>query len=570
MAPIFAIPTPMKATKLGLLGFSLLPMLAAVSCDDAAEHPTSVAGRGGAAGASAGSSGETTGGRAGAAGMAAAAGKGGSTGGSVAQGGSNDAGAGGLGAGGDMSVAGAAGAPEVPAECGDPQAQGVVVSRDITLETTWSCPVYTLTRPIYVRSSDATQTVLRVEPGVTVRGLKGVPDVSLPGALIITRSGRIDAIGTPEQPITFTTAEPAANWAPGSWGGLVMLGRAPVNAPTNFENLGLPAGEVFAEALPKNELGIYGSATGDDAGAGGAPSERLADYSSWNCGIVRYTRVLFAGFIVGSGKELNGITLAGCGSETVLDHVQVHRCSDDGIEIFAGSPQLSHVVLTGNQDDQLDWDQGFRGKMQFLAMQAHEDADQAESCGIEADGYATPAAPVGLPSAPELWNMTMLASKTTARGVRFRDGTQGFIGNSLLVAHADGVKNGLIDIDHPLTADYLAAGELRVEHSIFRGSWPALPQADSLGTDYREEDYFTGNGPGATGNDVISAASELWLNAFNQAAPEWVPAAGSLAASGGVAPSDGDGDNFFDDTATYRGAFEPGGEDWTAGWTTYP
>jgi hypothetical protein len=356
-----------------------------------------------------------------------------------------------------------------------------------------------------------------------------------------------------------------------------MLGRAPVNVPANFENLGLPAGEVFAEALPKNELGIYGSPAVDDGaggagggGAGGAPSEQLEDNAAWNCGVVRFARVLFAGFTVGSGKELNGITLAGCGSETVIDHVQVHRCSDDGIEIFAGSPKLSYVVLTGNQDDQLDWDQGFRGKVQFLAMQVHDDSDQAESCGIEADGYATPNAPVGLPSAPELWNMTMIASKTTARGVRFRDGTQGFLGNSLLVAHADGAKSGLIDIDHPLTADHLAAGKLRVEHSIFRGSWPAVPQADSLGNEYREEDYFTGNGLGATGNDVIAAASELWLNAFNQAAPEWIPAVASLAASGGVAPSDGDGENFFDDTATYRGAFEPGGEDWTAGWTIYP
>ncbi|HEX2875572.1 MAG TPA: hypothetical protein VHP33_30175 [Polyangiaceae bacterium] len=565
----------MKASKLRPYGLSLLALVATASCGDDAADALDVSGKAGSAGSAgvgglAGSGGSV----AGAAGSSA-----GSSGGTRPQGGRNgSAGASEAGQAGEAGDIGAGGSPEVPAGCGDPTKEGVLVYQDIVAETTWACPVYTLTQPIYVHSTSETQTLLHIKPGVTIRGLKGVEPVKLPGALIITRSGRLDAVGTPEKPITFTTAEPQDKWAPGAWGGLVLLGRASVNVPANFENGGLPAGEVYAEALPKSALGIYGSADGASGGGGaagaggggfaGAPDQ--ADNDGWNCGVLKYARVNFAGFKAGSSKELNGVTIAGCGSETLIDHVQVHRCSDDGIEVFGGSPRLSHIVLTGNQDDQFDWDQGFRGKVQFMAMQVHEDADNADSCGIEADGYATPDAPVGLPSGPRLWNVTVIASKVTQRGIRFRDGTQAFMSNAILAAHTDGVPKGLIDIDHALTADYLASGKLVVQHSIFCGGWPALGQADSKGTTYLEQDYFTGTGAGATGNQVMSAASELWLNAFNQSQPDWVPAATSLAAQGAAVPSDVDGSTFFDATATYRGAFKPGGEDWTAGWTTYP
>ncbi|MDF3068996.1 MAG: hypothetical protein K0R38_4597 [Polyangiaceae bacterium] len=560
----------MKSSKVLWSGLSLLSVLAMASCDrhdDAGTSPgtSGSAGSGNAAGAvSGGSGGSTVGGAAGTAG-ASNGGGGTSTGGTSP----TEGGAGGVNEGGGP---GAGGGGEVPAECGDPSRDGVLVFQDITAETTWSCPVYTLTQPIYVHSTSDVRTVLHIEPGVTVRGLKGKEPIKLPGALIVTRTGRLDAVGEPDQPITFTTAEPPADRGPGAWGGLVLLGRAPVNAPANFEDGGLPAGEVYAEALPKSELGVYGSApdaVGGAGGSGGAAPEE-PEPADWDCGTLKYVRVFFAGFKAGSTKELNGITLAGCGTKTSLDYVQVHRSSDDGIEVFGGAPNLSHLVLTGNQDDQFDWDQGFRGKAQFVAIQVYDDADTADSCGIEADGYATPTAPAGLPSAPRIWNLTLKASKVTQRGIRFRDGTQGFVGNAVLTSHAEGVPKGLIDIDLPLTADYLVAGTLAVRNTVLRGVWPTSGQADTQGTVILEQDYFTGSGPGAAGNTAVTTASELWVDPFNIAAPDWVPLAASAAAEGGVAPSDVDGSSFFDTTATYRGAFAPGGLDWTVGWASYP
>jgi hypothetical protein len=565
----------MKVSKLWLTTLGAIALCASASCNDDADSDVKAAGAGGggAAGAGAGgSAGSPSGGSAaGKAGAATNAGNGGmSAGGSAGSGGSAPEQGGAASHEGGAPFAGAGGADPFPEECGDPNKDGVVVYQDITQDTTWSCPVYTLAQPIYVHGTGDEPTVLHIDAGVTVRGVKGNEPLKFPGALIVTRSGRLEAVGTERRPIRFTTALPAQDAAPGSWGGLMLLGRAAVNVPADFEASGKRAGEVYAEALLRTELGLYGWPSSGEGGAGGGPAAPDEDYESWSCGTLKYVRIEFAGFKAGSTKELNGLTLGGCGSGTVIEHVQVHRSSDDGVEIFGGSVNLKHIVLTGNQDDSLDWDQGWRGKAQFVAIQSHDDADTGDSCGIEADGYATPDAPVGLPSAPRIWNLTLILSKNTQRGIRFRDGTQAFVGNAILAADAQGVAKGLIDIDHVRTADHLAAGSLVVQHSIFRGSWPAAGQADTLGTVYLEQDFFTGNGPSATGNDVIVSASDLWLNAFNASAPEWVPGATSAAKDDAVAPSDTDGSTFFDTTASYRGAFKPGGGDWTAGWTSYP
>ncbi len=163
--------------------------------------------------------------------------------------------------------------------------------------------------------------------------------------------------------------------------------------------------------------------------------------------------------------------------------------------------------------------------------------------------------------------MTLIASKTSHRALRLREGTRGHIANSIIVAHEDGATDGLVDLSDALTADWFAEGKLGIEHSLFFGSWPSGGQADSHGTVHSESVVF----PGATGNLVLESIDSVLPSAFDEAAPGWVPAADSPAATEGAVPSDlSSSDDFFDTSATYRGAFEPGGEDWTAGWTAYP
>jgi len=129
---------------------------------------------------------------------------------------------------------------------------------------------------------------------------------------------------------------------------------------------------------------------------------------------------------------------------------------------------------------------------------------------------------------------------------------------------------GIVDLGDAVTADWVTAGSLSIENSIFSGAWPASGQEDSHGNRYLEADYFT-TGAGSTGNIEIASLLSLLPNALDPLHPGWVPAVVSLAAESAVVPADRPGRyGFFDESAVYRGAFAPGDEDWTVPWAAYP
>jgi hypothetical protein len=280
------------------------------------------------------------------------------------------------------------------------------VSTNVETDTIWSGTII-LEQPIFVRNG-ATLTVLA---GTDVRGQprSGDPPGTLadaPGALIVTRSGRIVAEGNANNPIIFTTAavdndadgvcddldgdtfldeypgfDPAT--CPGAcnpdatptfcdanprtapmapldndgapnlslWGGVVVLG----NAPTNLaEKCGVGYGECQVEGLD-----IVGGVTPGDAVYGGA---EVHDDS----GTLKYVSIRHAGDEIASSNELNGLTLGGVGDGTVLDYIEVYCNFDDGIEWFGGTVNGKHLVITFAGDDQFDVDQGYTGVNQFL------------------------------------------------------------------------------------------------------------------------------------------------------------------------------------------------------------
>ena len=82
------------------------------------------------------------------------------------------------------------------------------------------------------------------------------------------------------------------------------------------------------------------------------------------------------GYEIAPDNELNGITFGGVGSGTTVEYVQVHQNADDGVEFFGGNVQAKYLVLTSIQDDSIDWDNGFQGKMQhILVKQAADNSD---------------------------------------------------------------------------------------------------------------------------------------------------------------------------------------------------
>ena len=205
-------------------------------------------------------------------------------------------------------------------------------------------------------AAGGTAAVLTIEPGVTVFGRSGADYI------VVNRGSQIDADGNTANPIVMTSAndlirradsDPANDFGGdniGEWGGLVILGQAPINRCRNAATPATIACDNVIEGV-SNPDAVYG---GDDA--------------TDNSGTLRYVSLRFSGFAIGSGNELNGISLGGVGSGTTIDYVQVHNSSDDGIEFFGGTVNAKHLVLTGEDDDSLDTDNGYNGSLQYVIV----------------------------------------------------------------------------------------------------------------------------------------------------------------------------------------------------------
>jgi len=413
------------------------------------------------------------------------------------------------------------------------------VSGDLTADTHWTCDnLYVLTTEVFLRSP----AVLTIDPGVVVQGDEMT-------ALGITRGARIAATGTAASPIVFTSSKAEGMRSPGDWGGLVLLGSARINFPGD-STMGIPAGENQIEGItPTDSRARYGGT--DDASS---------------CGTLRYARIEWAGFLFGMDNELNGLTTGACGSGTDIEYVQVHRGKDDGVEMFGGTANLRHIVVTGAADDSLDWDEGWVGKVQFFAVQ--QNAAEADTC-IEADNLdgmndVTPR------SSPTIYNATLIGTNDMAgaqRGMVLRRGTAGSLHNLIVT----GSPREAIDVRDASTVMQTtgATPALTVAHSLFF-------QIGAAGTAYFPTETGTGDDDGGFDESAFfmdAARSNRFgmdpmiASPFDLAAPGWVPAAGSPAATGGATPPS---DGFFDAPATYVGAFAPGSTSWTAGWTAYP
>ncbi|HTV24397.1 MAG TPA: hypothetical protein VMG12_37145 [Polyangiaceae bacterium] len=487
----------LRGSSLMLLGCSSLALLA-VACGG--DDPTII--NAPPAGGTGGSSGQTS-----------SAGTGGS-GGSPASGGT----------GGTAGTAGTGGSGGTSGDAAEEH-----ISGEIDADATWSADTtYILDDVTYV-VNDATLTI---EPGTTIKG-GGVGS-----ALIVTRGSRLVAEGTAADPIVFTSAVEEGLRAPGDWGGVALLGAAPVNV----EGPQLEGIEVVGD----EERGSYGGT--DEA---------------HDCGSLEYVRIEFAGFEISADNELNGLTLAGCGTGTNIDYVQVHRGSDDGIEVFGGKADIKHAVLTNIQDDSLDWDFGWTGRAQFLVIR-HDAA--TSDAGFEADN-GNPSTEVTPRSQPNIFNVTLVGGEGSASpGMVLRRGTWGAIHNAIVT----GFPVSGVDIRDAFSVDGTETDppSLLIANSIFfeNGS-EGTEHADADGAGDDDDDEGFDEAAYLAREDFanrLSVDPEL-PDATNVTAPNLVPPATSPAATGGATPPEG-----FDVSATYVGALPPGGPDWTAGWTSYP
>ncbi|MBE2254442.1 MAG: hypothetical protein IAE78_33245 [Myxococcus sp.] len=412
----------------------------------------------------------------------------------------------------------------------------VAVTEPITTATTWTKDkAYVLKNIVYVDGA-----VLTIQPGTRVLGERG-------SALVVTRSGQLLAEGTAADPIVFTANYPEGMRGVGNnnWGGVLLNGRAAIN---------VTGGDNKAEGLadePRNRYG--GGATPDDA---------------HSCGRLRYVRIEFAGQPLSANDELNGLTLNACGSGTVIDYLQVHRGIDDGVEVFGGSVDLKHLVITGSDDDGLDWDQGWRGRAQFVVVQQ---LPGRGNHGIEADNNrasqdATPR------SSPSLYNVTLVGrapdssdpGEGRSRGVVLRVGTAGLL-NNLVVTN---FNDWAMFVDGANSQARWRDGSLAVKNSLFfknpAAAWQNVAPANLADGGAAVDDFDEAQAllAPSLGN---RQADPLLPSATVVTAPVFKPLADSPALVGGATPPN---DGFFDVSATFVGAV--GTTDWTVGWTAYP
>jgi len=193
--------------------------------------------------------------------------------------------------------------------------------------------------------------VLTVRPGVVLYGVTGT------SWLVVNRGNRISAVGTATSPIVFTSRDNilglANDSSQGQWGGVVLLGRAPITDCTVA-----PAATPGTVACERQTEGAV-----DPAYFGGATAND-------NSGTLDYVQIRYSGYVLSGNNELQSLTLGGVGSGTTIAHFQSHNSSDDGFEIFGGRPAMRHIVVTGADDDAVDADTGYQGTLQYvLAVQ---------------------------------------------------------------------------------------------------------------------------------------------------------------------------------------------------------
>jgi hypothetical protein len=201
---------------------------------------------------------------------------------------------------------------------------------------------------------------LTIGAGSTIKA-----DTSTLTYLLIERGATINAVGTFNSPIVFTSGGSVGSRNPSDWGGVVIHGKSATN---NTAGLDYAAdSEIFT--------GPYGCGEAGNACAG-----TLGNNDS--SGTLQYVRIEFAGREISAGKEFNGLFLAGVGKGTTINHVQFHRGSDDGMEIFGGAVDVTYAMISDNQDDAFDVDEGWRGSARYIVAAVPKDGDQ----GIEYDG----------------------------------------------------------------------------------------------------------------------------------------------------------------------------------------
>jgi hypothetical protein len=426
------------------------------------------------------------------------------------------------------------------------------ISADRTLKAS---NTYTLRGLVYVTDG----AVLTIEPGTKIVGEK-----TSRGALIITRGSKIIANGTADKPIVFTSDQP--NPQRGDWAGVVIIGRARTNATTTLNGTTIYGqGEAEGGINDAEGNGLFGGSEDAD-----------------NSGSLKYVRIEYGGYAFLPDKELNGLGLYALGSGTTIDYVQVSYANDDAFECFGGFVNLTHLISYKSLDDDLDTDNGYSGKVQFVIVQRDSNvADISGSNGWESDNDVNGTqvyTPSGLnrplvQTSAVYSNITLIGPRATTsnvgnslfkNGAQIRRNSSISLFNSVMMGWPTGL---LLDaqtgraVDLNITQD----NNLFVQNFTIAGCNTPLKYTPSgTPTGFDINTWFN---TASFNNSILATAAEVKLtDPFNETGnPDYTPQAGSpLLGSASFTHAKLAGFT----SVTYRGAVGSG-DTWWKGWTKF-
>ncbi|MFL0062956.1 hypothetical protein [Tenacibaculum maritimum] len=146
--------------------------------------------------------------------------------------------------------------------------------------------------------------------------------------IAVLKGGKININGTANAPVVMASA----SGNPGDWGGLTICGKATTTAGVN----------VTAEVGGFK----YGGTEDTDTS-----------------GTINYLVIKGTGAQINIDSQYNGISLYAVGSGTKIENVSVINGADDGIEFFGGTVSVKNIYLENNEDDSIDWTEGWNGKI---------------------------------------------------------------------------------------------------------------------------------------------------------------------------------------------------------------
>ena len=462
-------------------------------------------------------------------------------------------------------------------------------------EATLTGPV-TASRTLYADTLYTLSGYVKVANGATLTvqpGTKIIGDTTQPGSsLWILRGAKIDAQGTADAPIVFTSARSPGNRKPGDWGGIIIIGNGIINRTGST---------ILTEGGAAGQAENY---------AGGTDN-------SDNSGTLRYVRIEFAGYDIsnGAGQELNSLSSYAVGRGTTYEYIQTMSGLDDSFEFWGGAVDTRYLVSYESGDDHFDWTEGYQGRGQFLiALQTQRLTPQSgagvfssDPRGFEGDGCdpavsgctvsnAPGSAGTSAPYSMPVWaNFTVIGTgqlggfPADGNGAVLRRGTGGTMFNGI-IARFPGTGLQMRDA---FTDSLRLRDSLNIVNLILAENGPsATPTnydadgADVLATcpgspppDVETCRRFAQAGKFATANHQVGTAAASLVASLNPTGLDWTPVATAGQpdpTTGGstVVPAHFDARtaSFFGAAmpkTTYIGAADPSGAKWWQGWTVY-